>query len=1411
MAEVRQPMVEDPGPLLTLGDRVVWLFDHGPEHGWVRFVGRIPVVSTNWAIGVEFDNPVGAGDGKFGGKRYFYAKNDHAFFLPSSSLIRSQDYNSTYDKRGNTVRLSTKVSTLPHRFSTSPRSYVNAGIPRCIFGCHHCLGHGSCSSQAHTGPASKLQRYKSSTLGTKCLRDGQPDSDTWLEGGPNNVCVQSWKSSSTHSVVSCPSMLLPQVAVAQEVSSSSDSGLDLGSLRSLMACFTMGPNRKKVRRKKKRKLVLTASHNSSCSSESKKMSQNDFCNSRIKLDSSQYFPSHVEEKQFYNVTEKVHRKWGSALQEPSGVVVNDNKKEKEDQAAEESPVNLAAELKGQSNSLPIFPAKTATTKKKRPAPKPPVKAVKDYSVLSLGARGAAPPSLHRVHLPSSSLRKSHKKPAPPPPIKYVKESNLRQEVQSTRDNIATETRKVADEVALPSPSKPFSSVEVGTIKKESSIDMAKSSKPFDIRNNIFESTVKPDIRFKEVLLPPEEMPSDVTETNSTAATQKSENGADPDVKPNIDARGSVGYAGSTLRSRPAPVASNGKNDSILSERQVRYVATNKSALCPPIMEEDETYGATTTKNQIDDLEAILKRNSNVLELLDAFNKLEIGTDTAGDCNDLGSPRQQKKQLKPLKSLFQKQEGSKVVSTKWTYTPMEVNIEKPAMSARQETQTHFAARTEEVKRINANVETEEKIVNTSVNPVFSEKGAPLERPAEALAFDLVACRRNLKPINRLPGLGMFASEVKGEAKEGPQNRVTSVTAASTESNAKFPEKSGSVPKAVKVNQNSSIAEEVGKRRTLSACSARITALPNAMSNSPAFTKEPLGRSSPSLSTPSSPRSNSGHVLPPVHPNSPTASMHARVPLLFRQLEEAISKGEHDRAAILARELAMCKVSCSLRRIKKTCADSKQLTVKMFVEDKDSHVGPISVRVHPGMTLRHLKKKIEEEYNFPSQVQRWILGKSLATDDASTLEQYGVTHSECPVFLYLVSPVERKNEVDSAVTPASPTILLKQRGPVTRNSESSEEEYRANEGTAPNTEQVGLAGPTGCDSVPRSRRVSDASSTLDVLLNDKAAGWTCGLCGIKNTEAGSCAMCGAAIATNESPQYDEVPRDDLPSGGEEEDANVKAEETVTETATTQPGNLQDEAAPPKDYLKLIELDEQDLVPNAELFECPICFMDTNAMEGVVLRDCLHSFCKDCLCDAVRYAQEAIIKCPFRNDQYSCDSHLQEREIKALVPPGVYETHLTRSMKTAESQAPNSFHCKTPDCPGWCVLEDNVNVFLCPVCKHTNCLTCRVIHEGKNCLQYQDELEYNAPESQEAKQTKDYLDEMVTAGQAMHCPQCHVIVMKKWGCDWLKCSVCQTEICWVTKGPRWGPNGKGDTSAGCKCGVNGVKCHPKCNYCH
>ena len=62
--------------------------------------------------------------------------------------------------------------------------------------------------------------------------------------------------------------------------------------------------------------------------------------------------------------------------------------------------------------------------------------------------------------------------------------------------------------------------------------------------------------------------------------------------------------------------------------------------------------------------------------------------------------------------------------------------------------------------------------------------------------------------------------------------------------------------------------------------------------------------------------------------------------------------------------------------------------------------------------------------------------------------------------------------------------------------------------------------------------------------------------------------------------------------------------------------------------------------------------------------------------------------------------------LVTSEVYQQHLAKSIAQAETRAgKNAFHCKTPDCPGWCFYDDNVNNFVCPVCNFNNCLTCQV----------------------------------------------------------------------------------------------------------
>ena len=87
--------------------------------------------------------------------------------------------------------------------------------------------------------------------------------------------------------------------------------------------------------------------------------------------------------------------------------------------------------------------------------------------------------------------------------------------------------------------------------------------------------------------------------------------------------------------------------------------------------------------------------------------------------------------------------------------------------------------------------------------------------------------------------------------------------------------------------------------------------------------------------------------------------------------------------------------------------------------------------------------------------------------------------------------------------------------------------------------------------------------------------------------------------------------------------------------------------------------------------------------------------------------------------------------------FQKYLQRSLATAESQAANSFHCQTPNCQGWCIYDDEVNDFDCPVCQKRNCLTCKAIHFPVNCKEYQDDLKRNAANDEAARKTKEYLE--------------------------------------------------------------------------
>jgi hypothetical protein len=85
------------------------------------------------------------------------------------------------------------------------------------------------------------------------------------------------------------------------------------------------------------------------------------------------------------------------------------------------------------------------------------------------------------------------------------------------------------------------------------------------------------------------------------------------------------------------------------------------------------------------------------------------------------------------------------------------------------------------------------------------------------------------------------------------------------------------------------------------------------------------------------------------------------------------------------------------------------------------------------------------------------------------------------------------------------------------------------------------------------------------------------------------------------------------------------------------------------------------------------------------------RECLRNLIKYSDEAQVKCP-HNQEYICNRHIQDREIRALLSESELEKYLLKSLQISEATMQNTVHCKTPDCIGFCVSEDNLNFFDC-----------------------------------------------------------------------------------------------------------------------
>ncbi|KAJ0023432.1 hypothetical protein NQD34_003331 [Periophthalmus magnuspinnatus] len=505
-------------------------------------------------------------------------------------------------------------------------------------------------------------------------------------------------------------------------------------------------------------------------------------------------------------------------------------------------------------------------------------------------------------------------------------------------------------------------------------------------------------------------------------------------------------------------------------------------------------------------------------------------------------------------------------------------------------------------------------------------------------------------------------------------------------------------------------------------------------------------------------------------------------LAKALSDALSSGDGPEAVKLSQMLSQLSVPVCVS-ISRKAYPQDLIRLKVGVEDgqSDTYI-PVILEVSADMTIAQLKDKISADFGFHPSLQRWVIGKRLAKDP-ETLFSHGIRQSGDQAFLFILSAsaahltkhqhkLDQQQQVLEGIVETIQAMQLLPRGSL-------------GDKTPPKAAKKGPALPP---------KPPKAERPLPPIPKE---GWACPQCTFVNKPTRP----GCEICSQARPEDYEVPNVHKPDA--EEVKRMQQEEIAMQLY--EQARLEERE---QNYLDLIETDNIELIPNQEEVDCPVCFTPLQPLEGIVLRECLHTFCKECLIGTIVNSQDAEVSCA----DTTCDSKLLDREIKALLTEEQLQRFMELRLSIAESRSEHSFHCQTPNCPGWCIYEDEVNEFPCNICNETNCILCRAIHKDMNCKDYQDDLRIRAENDQVAQKTKQMVDAMLQNGEAMKCPRCEIIVQKKDGCDWICCVMCKTEICWVTKQARWGPNGRGDTSGGCRCNLaNHQPCHPNCQNCH
>ncbi|XP_077385737.1 ranBP-type and C3HC4-type zinc finger-containing protein 1-like [Festucalex cinctus] len=276
-------------------------------------------------------------------------------------------------------------------------------------------------------------------------------------------------------------------------------------------------------------------------------------------------------------------------------------------------------------------------------------------------------------------------------------------------------------------------------------------------------------------------------------------------------------------------------------------------------------------------------------------------------------------------------------------------------------------------------------------------------------------------------------------------------------------------------------------------------------------------------------------------------------LARRLTDALSIGNEEETVRLS--LKLCRRAMPVSVTIGTLAypqDSINLIVGVEDAQSDSAT-QLTLQVSCGMTIAQLKNEVKQNFAFPPALQRWVIGKRLARDH-ETLHSHGIRRDGDRAFLFIRSarPAHLNRRLEGVTEPITPT-------------------------------------PPPLPPPPPPR----------VRTRRPLPGWECPECTFVNqpTRPG-CQMCD-----RERPNDYRVPEGFKPVGDE-------ARRIQREKLATFLFQEAQQAEQEINALDLLQTDKVSVVPSPSEAICHVCLSELEPGEGLELRVCMHTLCRECL---------------------------------------------------------------------------------------------------------------------------------------------------------------------------------------------------------